>query len=273
MLLTDKVALITGGAKGMGRGMALKFAGEGCAVAIADISMKEATEVVATLTESGKRAIAIECDVTQEEQIKGTVEKVLATFGKIDILVNNAGGITSSPPIEEMTIEEWDGALNLNLRSQFLFSKFVVPQMKARKYGKIINFSSIGAIQPPHHAINYNTAKAGSIGFTADLANALAPFNINVNVILPGPIRTSFYDTFTATMSGDQKEGLFRFLGSMVPLQRAGTPEDIAGAALFLASDLSGYVTGQALNVAGGLPLQPPVTPPGKEPREDRGVN
>ena len=210
----------------------------------------------------GRAGLALACDVTDGQQVRQTVEKVLARFGRIDILVNNAGGITASPPIEEMTEEEWDGALNLNLKSQFLFCKYVVPQMKARRYGKIVNLSSIGAIQPPHHAINYNTAKAGSIGFTADLANALAPFNINVNVMLPGPIRTSFYDSFTASMSEEQKEGLFRFFGTKVPLQRVGTPEDIAGAALFLASDLSGYVTGQALTLPGGLPLQPPAPPP-----------
>ncbi len=246
----------------MGRGMALKFAEEGCAVAIADISMDKANETIAEVMKTGHSGLALECDVTNEQQVRRTVEKVLDRFGKIDILVNNAGGITASPPIEEMTEEEWDRALNLNLKSQFLFCKYVVPLMKARRYGKIVNLSSIGAIQPPHHAINYNTAKAGAIGFTADLANALAPFNINVNVILPGPIRTSFYDSFTTSMSDEQKDGLFSFLGTKVPLQRVGTPEDIAGAALFLASDLSGYVTGQALNVAGGLPLQPPAPPP-----------
>jgi NAD(P)-dependent dehydrogenase (short-subunit alcohol dehydrogenase family) len=261
MLLADKTALITGGAKGMGRGMATKFAQEGCAVAIVDISMKEANEVITEIAKIGGKGLALECNITKEEQVRKSVEEVLARFGKIDILVNNAGGITASPPIEEMTEEQWDLALNLNLKSQFFFCKYVVPQMKARKYGKIINLSSIGAIQPPHHAINYNTAKAGAIGFTNDLANALAPFNITVNCMLPGPIRTQFYDGFTASMSDEQKDGMFCFLGTKTPMQRIGTPEDIAGAALFLASDLSGYVTGQALNVGGGLPLQPPGPP------------
>jgi NAD(P)-dependent dehydrogenase (short-subunit alcohol dehydrogenase family) len=264
MLLADKSALITGGAKGMGRGMAIKFAEEGCAIAVADISMKEANDVVAQVSGKGGKAIAVECDITNEQQVRYTVGAVIDRFGKLDILVNNAGGITASPPIEEMTEEEWDRALDLNLKSQFFFCKYVVPHMKARRYGKIINLSSIGAIQPPHHAINYNTAKAGAIGFTADLANALAPFNINVNALLPGPVRTSFYDGFTASMSDEQKEGMFRFLGTKVPLQRVGEPEDIAGAALFLASDLSGWMTGQALNIAGGLPLQPPAPPPPK---------
>ncbi len=261
MLLAGKGALITGGAKGMGRGIAVRFAQEGCAVAIADIDMKEADDVVAEITSGGGKGVALKCDITKEQQVREAVEEAVARFGKIDILVNNAGGITASPPIEEMTEEQWDLALNLNLKSQFFFCKYVVPGMKARRYGKIINLSSIGAIQPPHHAINYNTAKAGAIGFTNDLANALAPLNITVNCILPGPIRTHFYDGFTASMSDDQKDGMFSFLGTKTPMQRIGTPEDIAGAALFLASDLSGYVTGQALNVGGGLPLQPPGPP------------
>src|SRR5271169_3704255 len=131
MLLSDRTALITGGAKGMGRGMALKFAQEGCAVAIADISMDRANETIAEVLKTGHPGLALECDVTNEQQVRQAVEKVLATFGKIDILVNNAGGITSSPPIEEMTEEEWDRALDLNLKSQFLFFKYVVPLMKA----------------------------------------------------------------------------------------------------------------------------------------------
>jgi 3-oxoacyl-[acyl-carrier protein] reductase len=262
MLLKDRAALITGGAKGMGRAMALKFAEEGADVAIADIAMDQANDVIDEVKRTGRKGLALYCDITSGEQIEKTVKTVLDQFGKIDILVNNGGGITASPPIEDMTEAEWDLALNLNLKSQFFFCKYVVPQMKQRRSGKIINLSSMGAIQPPHHAINYNTAKSGAIGFTADLANALAPFNINVNVILPGPIRTSFYDGFTSSMTDEQKEGVFKFLGTKTPMQRIGMPEDIAGAALFLASDLSGFVTGQSLIVAGGLPLQPPGPPP-----------
>jgi NAD(P)-dependent dehydrogenase (short-subunit alcohol dehydrogenase family) len=259
MLLKDKVALITGGAKGMGKGMALKFAEEGCAVAIADIAIKDANDTIAELTKNGGKGIAIECDVTNINQVKSTVEKVIAKFGKIDILVNNAGAIAAHIPVEDLTEEAWDKVLSLNLKSDFFFCKFVVPYMKKSRYGKIINLSSIGAIQPPAHEIHYNTAKAGIIGFTNDLANALAPFNINVNCILPGPIRTHFYDSRIQSMSDEQKEKLFAALGRKVPLQRIGTPEDIAGAALFLASELSSYITGEALHVAGGLPLQPPA--------------
>lgn len=257
MLLAERVAIITGGAKGMGRGMALKFAEEGCSVAIADISMKEANDTMAEVAKRGRDGLVIQCDVTNGEQVRDTVEKVISKFDKIDILVNNAGGITPSPPIEDLSEEDWEKILNLNLKSDFLFCKFVVPHMKKRKYGKIINLSSIGAIQPPHHAIHYNTAKSGIIGFTYDLANALAPFNIHVNAILPGPIRTAFYDHIIGSMTEKEKDDFFANLGKKVPLQRVGTLEDIAGPALFLASELSAYITGETLLVGGGLPLQP----------------
>jgi len=262
MLLKDKVAIITGGAKGIGRGMALKFAEEGCSVAIADIAIKEAEEAVAEIKKKGGTGLAIKCDVTNGQQVSDTVEEVVKRYGKIDILGNNAGAIAAHVPIEDLTEEAWDKVLALNLKSDFLFCKYVVPHMKKRKYGKIINLSSIGAVQPPAHEIHYNTAKAGVIGFTWDLATALAPLNINVNCILPGPVRTSFYDHKIGSFTEEQKDTHFAALGKKVPMQRVGTPEDLAGAALFLASELSAYITGQALYVAGGLPLLPPMPPP-----------
>ena len=262
MLLKDRVAIITGGAKGMGRGMALKFAEEGCSVAIADIAIKEAEEAVAEIKKKGGNGLAIKCDVTNGQQVGETVDKVVKKYGKIDILVNNAGGIAPHVPIEDLTEEAWDRVLALNLKSDFLFCKYVVPHMKKRKYGKIINLSSIGAVQPPAHEIHYNTAKAGVLGFTWDLATALAPLYITVNAILPGPVRTSFYDHNIGSFTEEQKDTFFAALGKKVPMQRAGTPEDLAGAALFLASELSAYITGQILYVSGGLPLLPPAPPP-----------
>jgi NAD(P)-dependent dehydrogenase (short-subunit alcohol dehydrogenase family) len=256
MLLADKVALITGGAKGMGKGMALRFAEEGCTVAIADISMKEANETIEELSKKGKRALAIQCDVTNIGQVRETVEKVLATFGKIDILVNNAGALLNRKPIEDMSEEEWDGMIALNLKSHFLFCKFVVPHMKARKYGKILNFSSLGAIHPPDHLPHYHAAKGGVMGLTKDLAFTLAPFGINVNAILPGPIRTSFFDFHTGSMSDKEKDDFFTGFGKGVsPLGRVGTPDEIAQAALFFCSEMASYITGEQLLVSGGLPL------------------
>ena len=258
MLLKEKVATITGGAKGMGRGIAIKFAEEGCSVAIADISMKDAENTLQEVKKRGAEGLVINCDVTKASQVRDTVKKVIDTFGKVEILVNNAGGMPPTPPIEDLPEEDWDKVLALNLKSNFLFAKYVVSQMKEMNYGKIINISSVGAINPPAHVVHYNTAKAGIIGFTYDLAHALAPFNICVNAILPGPIRTSFYDHKIGSKTEEEKNAFFEGIGkSKVPLKRVGTPEDIAGAALFLASELSAFVTGETLLVSGGLPLGP----------------
>jgi 3-oxoacyl-[acyl-carrier protein] reductase len=257
VLLSERVALITGGAKGMGRGMALKFAEEGCSVAVADISLKDAEDTAAEVKKRGKEGLAIHCDVTDGNQVHDAVDMVIKKFGKIDILVNNVGAIAPHKPIEDITEEEWDKVLALNLKSHFLFCKYVVPYMKNQKYGKIINISSIGAVQPPAHEAHYNTAKAGIIGFTYDLGKELAPLNITVNAILPGPIRTSFYAQRTDSMTDKEKDDFFAALGKKVPMQRAGTPEDMAGAALFLASELSAFVTCETLYVTGGLPQLP----------------
>lgn len=263
MLLADRVAIITGGAKGIGRGIALKFAAEGCAVVIADIDLKNATETLAQALNKGGKGIALACDATDTKQVRATVDKAISHFGKVDILVNNAGGMPAAPtPIEDMPEADWDKVLTLNLKSLFLFSRAVVPHMKKRKYGRIINLSSAAAVNPPAHAIHYHTAKMGIIGFTLDLAHTLAPFNICVNVLLPGPVRTDFYDPMLGKLTEKEKDVFFDELGKGdIPLQRVGTPEDIAGAALFLASELSSYVTGEALLVSGGSPLRPFHTP------------
>jgi NAD(P)-dependent dehydrogenase (short-subunit alcohol dehydrogenase family) len=266
MMLKDKVAIITGGAKGMGRGMAEKFAAEGCNVAVVDIAIDEANQVAAGINKKkAGKAIAIHCDVTSGRQVAEAVAKTAGEFKKIDILINNAGAIAKHIPIEDMTEETWDNVMALNLKSHFLFCKYVVPYMKKARYGKIIGLSSIGAIQPPAHEINYNTAKGAVISFTTDLANALAPYNINVNCILPGPVKTNFYDSTIGVMPKDQQEVVYTMLGKKTPLQRIGLPEDIADAALFLASEMSSWITGQALYVAGGLPLLPMAPLPREE--------
>jgi NAD(P)-dependent dehydrogenase (short-subunit alcohol dehydrogenase family) len=256
MLLTDRVAIITGGAKGIGKAMALRFAEEGCAVTVADISIKDTNETIEELSKNGKKGLSVQCDVTKIDQVKTTVEKTLAAFGKIDILVNNAGALLNRPAIEDMTEEEWDGMIALNLKSQFLFCKFVIPYMKAQKHGKIVNFSSLGAIHPPDHLAHYHAAKGGVMGLTKDLAFTLAPFGINVNCIVPGPIRTSFFDFHTASMTSTEKDEFFAGFGKVTaPLGRVGNPDEIAQAALFFCSDMSSYITGETLLVSGGLPL------------------
>lgn len=182
------------------------------------------------------------------------VSQVVAKFKKVDILVNNAGGLPSRFPIEEMPDEEWDRVIALNMRSGFLFCKAVVPHMKAQKSGRIVNISSLGATSPPSSNVHYHSGKAGVLGMTVDLAQYLAPSNICVNAIIPGPIRTDFFGPRA------YDDAAMAALGKTVPLGRVGQPEDIAGAALYFASDLASWVTGQALTVSGGLPLNPPRT-------------
>ncbi len=257
MLLEGKVAIITGGASGIGRGIAVKFAGEGGAVVVADIAEAEGKKTVAEISKTGRGGIFVRCDVTNRRQVQEMVSQTINKFGHIDILVNNAGGVPGAGPgsITDITEEAWDKIVDLNLKGQFLCCQAVIPHMKERKYGKIINISSLGALHPPASIVHYHAAKGGVLSLTSNLAFELARFNINVNAILPGPIRTDFYTGILEKVP--DKEAFFRDLGRKVPLQRVGTPEDIAGVALFLASELSSYVTGEAIRVGGGLPLPP----------------
>jgi NAD(P)-dependent dehydrogenase (short-subunit alcohol dehydrogenase family) len=263
MMLSNRVAIVTGGATGMGRSISVKFAEEGCDIAIADINMKEANETLSRVKKKGREGLAIECDITDSKKVHELVTKVIGRFGKIDILVNNAGGggslggLKVPPGIANIPEEHWDKIIATNLKGAFLFCKEVVPHMKEKRYGKIINVSSLGWVHPPTVSAHYHAAKAGIVGLTHDMACELGPFNIYVNAILPGPVRTPFYDQMLKSMTDEEKDAFFAAVGKTTPLQRVGTPEDIAGVALFLASDLSTYVTGASIPVGGGLPLKP----------------
>jgi NAD(P)-dependent dehydrogenase (short-subunit alcohol dehydrogenase family) len=259
MLLEKRAAIVTGGATGIGRGISLKLAEEGCSVVICDINEKEGSKTADDIKKKGGTGVFVKCDVTDSRQVNNTVSQALSLFGKVDIMVNNAGGVPNvivGGSIADVTDEMLDRYLALNLKSTFYGCRAVVPHMKERKYGKIINLSSIGAIQPSASVTPYHAAKGGVLGLTTNLAFDLAPYNINVNAILPGPIRTPFWEPVTAKVA--DKDALFAEIArTNVPLQRIGTPEDIAGVALFLASDLSSYVTGESINAAGGIPLLP----------------
>jgi len=261
MLLSDRVAIITGGAIGMGRSMALLFAEEGCSVVIADILTKEGTKTAEEVAKKGRDSVFVQCDITDTRQVQDMVDQTISKFGKVDILVNNAGGIPkdlkgSGGSIVNITEEQWDKVLALNLKGYVSCCKAVVPHMKEKRYGKIISISSMGVFAPPAPSVDYHSAKAGVLGMTYNLAFELAPFNINVNAILPGPVRTAFWDPVTKGVA--DKDAYFAKIAKIqVPLQRIGTPEDIAGAALFLASELSSYITGATIPVAGGIPLSP----------------
>ncbi|MGA2107596.1 MAG: SDR family NAD(P)-dependent oxidoreductase [Syntrophorhabdales bacterium] len=253
MLLQNKVAIITGAARGIGRGIAVKFAEEGCSCVVADILEKEAAVTVAKIADRGQKGLFVECDVSDSRRVSAMVDRATSEFGHVDILVNNAS-IGGTPKfITDKTEEEWDRLLAINLKGMFLCSKAIVPHMIARKHGKIINISSVQAISPPAPNIEYSASKAGILGLTLDLAFELAPLGICVNAILPGAVPT---DMWNIVPPGVDRERFFAEVGKVIaPMQRCGTPEDIAGAAIFLASDLSNYVTGDRIIVAGGAPL------------------
>ena len=255
MLLKDRVAIITGGSMGIGKGITLKFADEGCSVVIADISDSEGQKTVEEISRKGGKALYINCDVTNSIKVEDMVKKTADTFGKVDILVNSAGGIPgfAGEGIEHTSNEMWDKIVDLNLKGVFFCCRAVVPYMKKNKYGKIVNISSMGAVAPPAPLHHYHAAKGGVLSLTYNLAQELASFNIYVNCILPGPVRTPFWKPVTRDV--EDVEAFFRHVAEAVPLQRVGTPEDLGGAALFYASDLSSYVTGDRMYVSGGIPL------------------
>lgn len=255
MLLSNKVAIITGGARGIGRGTALKFAAEGCNVVIADLLEDQAKNTANEVSQKGVKGLAFKCDVTNAKQVHDMVTATANEFGKIDILVNDAGAMFGTFPAEEEPEEHWEKVLNLNLKSDYLCSKEVIPYMKKQKYGKIVNLSSIGAIYPPGPSLAYAAAKAGVLGLTRALALELGEYNITVNAILPGAIPTDFWNLPPTV----DIEAVKANVGKGILMKRVGTPEDVARVALFYASELSDYVTGSYLIVGGGQPLTPPM--------------
>lgn len=241
--LVDRVAIITGASRGIGRAMALAFAAEGANVVVNYASSSSAAEaVVAAITEAGGTAIALQADVSKLEQVEALVNQTLEKFGRIDVLVNNAG-ITRDTLLLRMKPEDWQAVIDLNLTGVFYCTRAVSKIMLKQKSGRIINIASVaGQMGNPGQA-NYSAAKAGVIGFTKTVAKELASRGITVNAIAPGFISTD--------MTSDLKsEEILKY----IPLGRYGEPEEIAGMARFLAADAAAaYITGQVFNVDGGM--------------------
>ncbi|MBQ9340005.1 MAG: 3-oxoacyl-[Paludibacteraceae bacterium] len=245
MLLTDKVALITGAARGIGKAIALRFAAEGCDIAFTDIvTTDSARDLISSVEALGRKAVMYESNATSFEDAHDVVSRVKQTFGRIDILVNNAG-ITRDTLILRMNEEQWDSVINVNLKSAFNYTHACAPVMLSQRSGSIISLASVVGEGGNAGQANYAASKAGIIGFTKSVAKELGSRGVRANCIAPGFILTD--------MTRQLPEEKLQEFVKMIPLRRGGTPEDVANVALFLASDMSSYVTAQVINCCGGM--------------------
>ena len=245
-ILKDKVAVITGAARGIGAKIAERFADEGARIAIVDIDQTLAEEQASAISRKGGEAAAYVVDVSSTDAVKELVAEVVKRFGRVDILVNNAG-ITRDGLLLTMTERDWDAVIGVNLKSVFNFTKAIARPMIKQKGGAIINISSVVGLFGNAGQFNYASSKAGVIGATKSAAKELASRNIRVNAIAPGYIQTAMTDKL------DEKAK--NLLLELIPAKSLGKPEDVANAALFLASDWSSYVTGEVLRVDGGMAM------------------
>lgn len=244
-LLESKVALITGAARGIGKAIAIAYAKQGANVAITDMAPQEAIDATAKEIEAfGVKAIGYHSNASDFAASQATVEQIIKDFGKVDILVNNAG-ITRDTLLMRMSEEQWDLVMLVNLKSAFNLTKAVTPFMMKQKNGSIINMSSVVGVSGNAGQSNYSASKAGLIGFTKSIAKELGSRGIRSNAVAPGFIITE--------MTGALSEEVRNEWASKIPLKRGGTPEDVANVCVFLASDLSSYVTGQVVHCCGGM--------------------
>src|ERR1700746_1058907 len=244
MSLSGRVALVTGASQGIGRACAVKLAAEGAAVAVAARNQEKLNELVNEIATTGGKAAAFALDVTDEEQVKSTIKAATAHFSKIDILVNNAG-ITRDQLVMRMKRADWDAVLQTNLTSAFLCIQQVSVSMLKQRWGRIINIASVFGQMGQAGQANYSASKAGLMGLTMAIAREVGSRSITCNAVAPGFIETPM----TAVLSDEFKQAAVK----QIPLGRVGTPEDVASAVAFLASDAASYITGHVLNVNGGM--------------------
>jgi 3-oxoacyl-[acyl-carrier protein] reductase len=241
MAVEAKIALVTGGAAGIGAAIARRFAREGLRVAVGDVDRKQGEELVAAI---GAMARFYELDVAAEEGVNRTVDRIVGDHGRIDILINNAG-ITNDRLLIRMSKADWDRVLEVNLTGAFLVTRSVVRYMMKQRYGRIVNIASIIGIMGNIGQANYAASKAGIIALTKSCAKELAGRNINVNAVAPGFIKTRMTDAIPE----DIRQNYLKF----IPLNRFGEPSDVAEAVLFLTSEQASYITGQTICVDGGM--------------------
>jgi 3-oxoacyl-[acyl-carrier protein] reductase len=247
MGLRDKIAIVTGGSRGIGQAAAMALANAGADVVVADVNLEAAEEVAAEIRNLGGKSLAVKADVADAAGAAEMVQAAINEFGKVDILVNNAG-ITRDTLLMRMKEEDWDAVLNVNLKGVYNCTKAVISSMMKQRYGRIINIASVVGIIGNAGQANYASAKAGMIGFTKSVAREVASRNITVNAVAPGFIQTQMTDVLPDNVKAKLME--------QIPMGRLGQPEDIADAVVFLASDAAGYITGQTISVNGGMVMQ-----------------
>src|SRR5690349_4773424 len=244
MTLEGRVALVTGASQGIGHAIALRLASAGANVAVAARNQEKLDALVRQITAMGRKAVAFTLDVADEEQIKSVFKNVIAQFGKIEILVNNAG-ITRDQLVMRMKRADWDAVINTNLTSAYLCTQQAISSMLKQRWGRIINITSVFGQTGQAGQANYAASKAGLIGLTMAIAREVGSRNITCNAVAPGFIETPM----TSGLADDFKQSAVK----MIPLGRVGSPEDVASAVAFLASEEASYITGHVLNVNGGM--------------------
>ena len=242
MRLKEKVALVTGGASGIGAAVAGRFAEEGALIAIGDVNPQGAEEVAGEIRKRGGKAVFYQLDVRKRDEVNKTIDQVVQEFGRLDILINNAG-VTRDNLAARMSEEEWNFVMDVNLKGTFLCSQAAYRPMRKQRYGKIVNTASV-VVRGNMGQANYTSSKAGVIGLTRTLALEYARSNINVNCVAPG-----FIDT---PMSADVPQKAKELALERIPLKRTGAPEEVADLHLFLSSDEANYITGQVIFIDGG---------------------
>jgi len=256
MRLENKIAIVTGAGRGIGRAIALALAKDGASVVVSDINLQEANEVAKEIEAHGQKSQAVKTDVTNKKDVDELIKKTLEKFSTLDIMVSNAG-VSSMEYVIDMSEEKWDFNLDVNLKGTFLVTQAAAKQMISQQKGKIICTASMAGKGGVATQAHYNASKHGVIAYVKSLAQELAPFGINVNSICPGSIKTSMQDRevqWSAQIrgAGATAEDIREEMSNFTPLGRIGLPEDVAKVVVFLASDDAAFMTGQAINVTGG---------------------
>lgn len=246
-MANEKTALVTGAAAGIGRACAIRLAKAGMAVGVLDLNLEGAEKVAAEIIQAGGKALALGASIADREQVTNAVNQLRSAFGPVTVLVNNAG-MADFVPFDELTDEAWDTMFTVNVKGTFIVTQVVLPDMKAANWGRIINISSSSAQTGSVEMVHYSASKGAMISMTRSLAQALGPHGITVNNIPPG----SVLNTVMSEANRERFAISAEQLAKSIPVRRTGIPEDIANACAWLASDDSGYVTGQTLGVNGG---------------------